>query len=395
MNWDRATYRLTEAKSLGTRWLIFGGAMLAISAVGYTIDAARFFHAYLAAYSFWISLGLGALFFVMLHHLVGAQWSVVVRRLAEVVATVIPIMGLLFIPVLLGMSSLYEWSHADAVASNELLQHKAGFLNVTFFIVRSIIYFAIWIFLSRTLHQLSIQQDRGSSEALTAKMRQTSAYGMIIFALSVTLAGYDWLMSLDAHWYSTIFGVYFFAGGLLGFLALLTYLSLYLKGKKVLSEVITVEHYHDLGKLVFAFTIFWAYVGFSQYFLIWYANVPEETIWYLKRWEGSWKYVSLLIMFGQFFIPFLAMLFRATKRTPWLMKGIVIWILTVHYVDMYWLVYPTLLPEGASFSWMEATCLLGIGGLFLWAFWSRLAANPIVPTGDPKLTASIEHVNPF
>jgi hypothetical protein len=202
-------------------------------------------------------------------------------------------------------------------------------------------------------------------------------------------------MSLNPHWFSTIFGVYFFAGGLLSVIAFMTLIALALRRKGILTETITVEHYHDLGKLLFAFTVFWTYIGFSQYFLIWYGNVPEETVWYLARWEGSWKFVSMVILFGHFVLPFIALLFRFTKRTPTSLWIIASWILLMHWVDMYWLVYPTLLEKGASITWIEPATMLFVGGLFLWAFWGRFARNPLVPVNDPKLAGSINHVNPF
>ena len=375
--------------------LAVGVVGLVLAVVGWMIDADRFFHAYLTAFVFWTSLGLGGLFFTMLHHLVGAKWSVVVRRLSECIMMTLPYMAALLIPALLGMHSLYHWSHADAVAHDQALQMKSGYLNVTFFTIRSVVYFAIWSYLAFRLYRLSLEQDKGDRDVITVQMKKVSAYGMLLFAVTLTYASFDWLMSLDPHWYSTIFGVYFFSGGLLSFVALTILIALALRRKRILAETITVEHYHDLGKLLFAFVIFWTYIGFSQYFLIWYGNIPEETIWYLKRWEGSWKAVSMVLLFGHFVLPFVALLFRATKRASAALWLLTVWILLMHWVDMYWLVYPSLLKEGASFSWIEPAAMLLVGGAFLWAFWSRFSRVPLVPVGDPKLQASINHVNPF
>lgn len=395
MQFNSQTFRISEPGKFGTVAIAMAALGLILSVVGYLVDAPRFFHAYLTAFVFWTSLGLGALFFTMLHHLVGAKWSVVIRRISESVMITLPFMSLLFIPALLGIHTLYHWSHEDALAHDHLLQMKEPYLNTTFFIIRSIIFLGIWSFLSLRLYRYSLAQDGGHTQELGDKMRRTSAWGMLLFAVTITYAAYDWLMSIDPHWYSTIFGVYFFAGSLLSLVALLTLLSLALQRKNILRNTITVEHYHDLGKLLFAFTIFWTYIGFSQYFLIWYGNIPEETIWYLKRWEGSWKAVSLLILFGHFVLPFVALLFRLTKRTPAALMLLTIWILVMHWVDMYWLVYPEFLPNGASFSWLEPATMLLVGGAFLWAFWTRLTSNPLVPVADPKLADSINHVNPF
>jgi hypothetical protein len=307
----------------------------------------------------------------------------------------LPYMAALFIPALVGMHTLYHWSHPEAVMHDPLLLAKSGYLNPTFFTIRTVFFFGIWSLLAIKLHGLSLKQDKGDTQAIGDAMRRTSAWGMLLFAVTVTYAGYDWLMSLNPHWFSTIFGVYFFAGGLLSVIAFMTLVALALRRKGILAETITVEHYHDLGKLLFAFTVFWTYIGFSQYFLIWYGNVPEETVWYLARWEGSWKFVSMVILFGHFVLPFIALLFRFTKRTPTSLWIIASWILLMHWVDMYWLVYPTLLEKGASITWIEPATMLFVGGLFLWAFWGRFARNPLVPVNDPKLAGSINHVNPF
>lgn len=395
MKFNNQTFRITEPGKFRSIALFTAVLGLVLSVVGYLVDAPRFFHAYLTAFVFWTSLGLGALFFTMLHHLVGAKWSVVIRRISETVMVTLPFMGLLFIPALLGIHTLYHWSHSDAVAHDELLQLKEPYLNSTFFIVRSVVFFAIWSFLTFRLYRMSLAQDNGHTQKLGDQMRRTSAWGMLLFALTVTYAAFDWLMSIDPHWYSTIFGVYFFAGSLLSVVALMTLLSLTLQRNNVLGGTISVEHYHDLGKLLFAFTIFWTYIGFSQYFLIWYGNVPEETVWYLKRWEGSWKAVSMLILFGHFVLPFVALLFRFTKRNRTALFMLALWILVMHWVDMYWLVYPEFLPTGADFSWLEPATMLLVGGTFLWAFWSRFVANPVVPVADPKLADSINHYNPF
>lgn len=395
MTFNKTTYMLTDPGKFGTRMLIVGGIGFLLSILGWVMESERFFHAYLTAFVFWTSIGLGGLFFTMLHHLVGARWSVVIRRISESIMMVLPYMAALVIPALLGMHTLYHWSHADAVAHDELLQAKSGYLNPTFFVIRTVIFFAIWAFVAMKLHKLSLQQDKGDTPAIGDAMRRTSAWGMLLFAVSVTYSGYDWLMSLNPHWFSTIFGVYFFAGGLLAVIAFMTLVVLALQRKGILTDTITVEHYHDLGKLMLAFTIFWTYIGFSQYFLIWYGNIPEETVWYLDRWKGSWQFVSMVILFGHFVLPFIVLLFRATKRTPFLLWGIASWILLMHWVDMYWLVYPTLLKEGASISWIEPATMLFVSGVFLWGFWGRFSRHPLVPVQDPKLAGSINHVNPF
>jgi len=395
MRFDAKTFRITEPGSIGSRALVAGIAGLVLSAVGWVVDADRFFHAYLTAAVCWLAIALGALFFVMLHHLVSARWSVVLRRLAENIMMTIPYLAILFIPVMFGLGHLYHWSHPEVVAADELLKGKSGYLNVPFFIIRTVIYFTIWSLLARYLYRASVKQDAGYVQEDVDKIKRISAGGMIVYALTVTAAAFDWLMSLDPHWYSTIFGVNYFAAGLLTFVSFLALVALVLRRSGVLKETITVEHYHDLAKLMFAFTIFWTYTNFSQYFLIWYGNIPEETIWYADRWVGSWVTISMIVLFGHFVFPFIGLMTRGSKRTlPWI-GFMAIWLVVMHYIEMYWLVYPSYSEHGASFGWQEPVTFLGIGGIVVWRIWVNLAAQATVPVSDPKLDGSINHVNPF
>ena len=393
MQFDQQTYRISGTGKLATTFLGVGIVGLALSAIGYFTDSKHFFFSYLTGYFFWLSLALGGLFFTLLHHIVGAKWSVVLRRLAENIMSVLPLTAILAVPLLFGLGELYHWSHGETVAHDELLQGKAPYLNVTFFVIRQVIYFAVWIIFTLLLNRLSNRQDGGHTEGLTQTFRRTSAPGVILFAITLTFASFDWLMSLDAHWYSTIFGVYVFSGSFLSLLALLTIIVIYFKNKNILVNDITEEHYHDLGKLMFAFTIFWGYMAFSQYFLIWYGNIPEETVWFLHRWEGSWKTVSLLLVFGHFVLPFFFLFPQGTKRNPKALITVSAWILLMHAVDLYWLVLPSLHHHGVHFSWMDLTTIIGVGGLFLWCFWRRTAARPLLPVGDPNLEASRQFTN--
>jgi hypothetical protein len=224
-------------------------------------------------------------------------------------------------------------------------------------------------------------------------MRKISAPGMLLFALTVSFAAFDWLMSLDPHWYSTIFGAYVYSGCFLAGLSFFVVVAVYQRRQGVLTDIITVEHFHDLGKLMFAFIIFWGYMAFSQYFLIWYANIPEETVWYLDRWVGAWVPMSLVIIFGHFAVPFIALIFRATKRKPIFLAIVSLWLLLMHWVDIYWLVFPNLYHHGAQFSWMDITTMMGIGGVFVWYFWRRYTGAALVPVGDPGLQQSIQFTN--
>jgi hypothetical protein len=391
--YDPQTYRILEPGK-GSRQLIAVGVIaLAVSCIGLALDRAQFFHSYLTAIVFWITIGLGGLFFILLHHLAGSVWSVVVRRIAENIMLLLPLLGILFIPVFFGLGDLYEWTDKSLVTNDHILQWKASYLNVGFFVVRTVVYFLIWTVLSYRLYHFSRQQDEQQTVHFHTRMRKISAPGMILFAFTITFAAFDWLMSLDAHWYSTIFGVYIFTGT---FLAILSFLVLYLRGlqsKGILGTAITVEHYHDIGKLLFAFTVFWAYIAGSQYFLIWYGNIPEETIWFIHRWEGSWKIVSLALVAFHFTVPFFVLLFRSAKRHPLALGSMAALILLMHWFDVYWLVQPNLHTEGASLSWMDLTITGGLGTLLLGWLWHRLCQQPLVPLKDHHLQQSIDFIN--
>jgi hypothetical protein len=305
----------------------------------------------------------------------------------------LPVMAILFIPILLGLHDLYHWSHEDVIASDPILQKKSAYLNPLFFTIRVVVYFTIWFLLAKGLYKTSLAQDAGHKPEQSVKMKKISAPGMVLFALTITFASFDWLMSLDAHWYSTIFGVYIFGGSLLAILTFLVIFGKLLRKKGLLSDKITIEHYHDVGKFLFAFIIFWGYIGFSQYFLIWYANIPEETIWYLHRWEGTWKVITMMLVFGHFVIPFMALLPRFVKRNLGALTFFAVWILIMHWIDIYWMVIPNLHHNGAHFSWMDLTATLGIGGIFFWYFLNKYYKHALVPVGDPRLNVSINMKN--
>ena len=373
--------------------LITGAIGLAASAAGLMMNSAEFFFSYLTAYTFWISLTLGGLFFVMLHHISGAVWSTVLRRLMESLMQTVPIMAILFVPIAFGMHDLYHWSHADVVAGDALLQKKEAYLNIPFFLIRTLLYFAIWFFLAHFLYKTSVQQDKEFRVEQIKRLRTLSAPGIVLFALSITFASFDWLMSLDPHWYSTIFGVYIFAGSFLSATAFLVIVAQSLRKRGYLKTTITTEHFHDLGKFLFAFTIFWGYMAFSQYFLIWYANIPEETIWYMHRWEGSWKVITLLLVVGHFLIPFMGLMTRASKRNLTYMKFMSFWILLMHYIDLYWIIMPIRYEHGIHPSWMDLATMIGVGGVFIWYLWSKFWGQAMVPVNDPSLDESIRLVN--
>ena len=389
MKYDGSTFRLTDTGGLPRLLFIIGGAGLALTFAGWIFSADQFFFSYLTGFAYWWTLAMGGLFFTMLHHLTNATWSVVLRRIAESFMSVLPWFALLFVPLLFGLNNLYIWSVPEIALEDHIIHGKVAYLNDTFFVIRTVIFFAAWTVLTLRLRKLSFAQDAGHTESIRKSFGKTSAVGMIFFALTLTFASFDWMMSLDPHWFSTIYGVYIFGGMLLSFLSLVTVTGRFLQGKGVLTNAVTAEHFHDLARLMFAFTIFWAYIAFSQYFLIWYGNIPEETLWFLHRWEGSWKVPSILLLFGHFIIPFLALMLRAVKRSAALTIALGIWILIMHWVDIYWLVMPSLHHHSAHLSWMDFTAFVGFGGLFLGLALRNFSRRPLVPVGDPRLLNSI------
>ncbi len=390
---DNHTFQLTSKGVFSRQMFILAVVTFGLSLIGLFTNTRQFFFSYLVAWVFWVSVGLGAMFFVMLSHLTGTVWGIVLRRLNEAVMASVPYLALGFIPILLGMHHLYEWTHPEVVAAHHALQTKTAYLNIPFFAVRAFIYFLVWYLVARKLYRLSLEQDHVSTIEHIAKMRKASALGMVLFALTITFAAFDWLMSLEPEWYSTIYGVYIFSGGFVAALAFMILAFSLLRRKGILNEQVTIEHYHDLAKLLLSFTIFWGYMAFSQYFLIWYANIPEETVFYLKRWEGSWKVFGLFLVFGNFLVPFLGLISRAAKRSLPFLQFIALWTLFAHWVDLYWNAVPVLHPQGIQLSWLDATLFVAFGALFLMLYWKHFSAHPLLPVGDPQLEKSIKFVN--
>lgn len=387
MKVDPKSYLLKDKGSLGRVALIIGVLGLILSVVGYFGDSKQFYFSYLTSFAFWISLGLGGLFFTMLHHISGARWSTVLLRISQAAMSVLPLMIIFFIPVFFGIKELYDWSNPKIVAESTVLQGKSGFLNISFFTIRAIIYFIVWGILAFLINKYSRLQDEGKTT--TKQLRIVSAPGMFLFAFTISFAAFDWLMSLDPHWFSTMFGAYYFGGSFVIILAFMIIMANYLKSNGTLDNEIGLAHFGDLGKLFFGFIVFWAYLGGAQYFFIWYANIPEETVWFLDRWKNSWKTVSVLLIFGHFLLPFISLIFFNTKRNRKILVFFAFWMFFFHYVDMYWLVVPTFHHESAQVSWMDLSTFLGIGGIFIALFWRSFTAKAIIPINDPYLSASL------
>jgi hypothetical protein len=375
---------------IGAGCAVLGAAGCAILGAG---NPKQFFFSWLVSFLFFTSLGIGGLFFVLIQYASQGSWGIVVRRIGETVFATIPVMALLFVPVLIGLHDLYSWSAPGAAEHDALIRWKSPFLNVPFFLIRAAIYFGAWSALAVLYFRGSRGQDATGDPAVSARLRRFAGPGIIVLALTSSFASVDWIMSLTPHWYSTMMGVYFFAGSFVGFIALLSVMAVAMRRAGLLETVVTPEHLHDIGKFLFAFTAFWAYIGFSQFLLIWYANLPEETIFYKARIAGSWKMVSIFLMVGHFGIPFFYLMGRAVKRhgaTLALGGG---WLLAMHFLDLYWQVMPTLHPEGIRPSILDVAAFLAVGGCFVAAAGWLMRRQALVPLRDPRLAESLAFEN--
>jgi len=384
---------------LSSRWVRVGGTLAVVGLLLAVLLGAgrgdhfrRFAFSYLLNFSFFLSLSLGALFFVKIQHVTRASWSVVARRLGEAMGALMPLMAVLFVPILFLAPKIFPWVSGAPELPAELLEHKAPYLNMPFFIARWALYFLVWSWLGVGLWRRSIAQDRSGDPSLTLKMERSSALGLVLYAFTVNFAAYDLLMSLDPAWYSTMFGPYYFAGSVVVFFAALSLVTFWLQSRGRMAKVITVEHLHDYGKLLFAFVFFWAYLAFSQYMLIWYGNIPEETVWYLRRQQEGWQWVGLTLVFGHFLLPFAGLVSRYAKRSRPMLLFWAAWVFVMHWVDLFWLVMPEFDPS-FSMQAMDVACFVGMGGIYLAAFATVLARASLVPTGDPRLDESLAFEN--
>lgn len=386
----KITDTLTFPSDLNLTKTLFGVGVagLLASGVGYFLEHDQFFFSYLVNFTFFSSIALGSLFFVMLQHLTRSEWSTVLRRIPEAISSNLWIWGLFIIPIFLGMHSLYHWTHADAVATDPVLQGKEPYLNTPFFIIRQVIYFGLWSFLGYQMYQKSVEMDKTGDWGLQTLLRRTSGPGLFFFAITLAFASFDWLMALDPHWYSTIFGVYYFAMSFQGLFAALILIVLFLWKKGLLTATIQKGHIYDLGVQMFGFTIFYAYIAFSQFLLIYYANIPEETVWYLERFDGGYEYLAYFYLFGRFVIPFVVLLPKWTKSNVKIVASVSALILVSHLVELYWIVMPVL-HHGFQFDWITVTSFLGLGGIFMGLFFYRFKQNKMIPVNDPTLADSM------
>jgi hypothetical protein len=335
---------------------------------------------------------LGCLALGMVHQLSGGAWGVVIRRPIGAAARVLPLMTLLFIPVLLGMRHLYVWTNADLVAHDELLQAKRPYLNVPFFLVRAAIYFAAWNAISYLLNAWSLEQDRTGDPRIAQKMQRLSAGGLLAYGLTITFASFDWLMSLEPRWYSTIYGVLIIGGQALSAMAFLIVVLVWLSRRPPLDRIVVKAHFHDLGNLMLAFVMLWAYFAFSQYLIIWAGNLPHEISWYVHRLQTGWRSVGLTLVVFHFVVPFVLLLSRAMKREGNLLVRVAVLILAARLVDLFWLIAPEFHVDGIEVSWLDIVLPLSLGAIWLGAFVWQLRGRALLPVHDPQFDEALGRI---
>ena len=375
----------SKVRTIGTTLFAAG---LIIVALGYVTDPVRSAYNNIVGLTFLISVGVGSLFLLALEYVAGAVWSTPFRRVTEFLAANIYIIPLLAIPLLLNVNTVFHWTHPEP--ADKTMINKAPYLNVTFFIVRVVVFWLLWLGFYYFISRNSVKQDTSHDQSLSKLNIKLSTIFIPIFAITISFAAIDWLMSLSPKWFSTIFGVYYFSGTVLAALAAGTIFIVLLNEKGYFVKGLSSDHYYSLGALLFAFTNFWAYIAFSQYLLIWYANLPEETIWFIARWQGSWKFISIGLVFVHFVIPYFGLLSQPSKMNPKRLLAMSGWLLFAHYYDLYWMTMPNYGKDGVVLGWIELGFPLLIAGLIMLVFNFKAKSQNLVPIGDPKLKRGID-----
>jgi hypothetical protein len=383
-----ADVAIPELAGVQRRALLVGGAFAIVSAVGVFVNLTQFLQSYLMAYMFCLGITLGCMALGMVHQLSGGAWGVVLRRPIGAASRVLPILTVLFLPIVFGMSHLYIWTHADAVAHDEALRHKQVWLNTPFWIIRAAIYFISWNALSFFLNRWSLKQDETADPLIARRMQRVSAGGLLLYGSTITLASFDWLMSLEPHWYSTIYGVLIMGGQGLSALAFLLVVITWLSRRDPLDKIIVREHFHDVANLMLAFVMLWAYFGFSQFLIIWAGNLPAEIAWYQHRLDTGWRLLGSFLMLFHFAVPFVLLLMRAIKRNPDYLVKVAVGVLVVRLADLLWLIAPEF-HAGFSIHWLDVVLPIALFGLWLAAFVWQLRGRAILPVHDPQFDEAL------
>ncbi len=377
----------------------FGIGLVGIGAAcaGYVSDHHQFYKSYLVAYMFWFGLGIGCLALIMIHHLTKGRWGFVIQRFMEAGARTLPLLALLFIPIVLGIGDLYLWADPEAVKADHFLQHKAPYLNVPFFLGRAAFYFLLWVGFSFFLRRWSSQNDHSPSNKLMARMTLFSGPGVVAYVVTVSFASIDWIMSLDPHWYSTGYGTIFLVGQCLTAFAFSIILLHLLGNEPVLAEVAKMERFWDLGNMMLAFVMLWGYITLTHFLIVWSGNLPEEITWYISRTAHGWEYVVWALVAFHFSLPFMLLLHRRTKKNRYRLSKIALVIIMMRFIELHWLITPSFSHGGADahhgmgLHWMDAVMPVAMGGLWLGAFCYFLRSQPLLPKNDPVMKEALAH----
>ena len=378
---------LADIDRVRMRSLIIGVIGIALCGAGVAMDGAQFHRSYLFAFAFFNGLSMGCLALTMLQHLTGGTWGLMIRRIIEAGSRTFPLTLILFIPVALGVK-IFPWA-ASGAATDAIIQEKSAYLNVNFFFIRAAVYFAIWIGLSTILSRMSAKQDAEGAEPYYSKMAVVSAPGILLYGFTVTFASIDWMMSLDPHWFSTIFGILLLGCQGVATFAFAIMVLVFLMKHRPMSEAVSSTALHDLGKLMFAFVMLYAYFNFSQFLIIWSGNLPEENPWYLHRMHGGWQYLSQALVVLHFIVPFLLLLSRNLKRTPGRVTKVAALLFVMQLINHFWLVAPSFFEHGIHIHWLDVAAPVGIGGLWMWYFFGQLKQRPVLPVQDPMLEEAL------
>jgi hypothetical protein len=376
------------------RALIVGVIGIVALVIGAFLNIEQFFRSYLIGFVFWIGIALGCLGLLMLQYLTGGAWGTVIRRVLEAGTRTLPLMLVLFIPLaIMGLGHVYHWVHPETIAdehARKIVEQKTPYLNVGFFWIRAVVYFLIWGALIFFLNKWSAANDRTADTKFLNRLTKISGIGIVVWVFAVSFASFDWVMSLDPEWFSTIFGLLFVVNWVLSAFAFVIAVMVLLANRKPFAGVVAPAHLHDLGKLLLAFIMLWAYFSFSQYLIIWSGNIPEETKWYLDRLRGGWGYVGLALILLHFALPFVLLLSRDLKRSAHKLAAVALLVFLMRFVDLLWLIIPAFNRGHLKFSWMDFAAPIGIGGIWIWYFAWELKKRALLPFNDPALQEAIE-----
>jgi hypothetical protein len=382
-----------ELKNLQSKLMMAGGIGAAVCGIGLVMNPPQFVRSFLPAYMWLLSVALGSLGLAMVHQVSGGAWGVVIRRILGAATRTLPLLTILFIPIALGLHALYPWADAAHVAGDPILQWKQPYLNVPFFLARAAIYFIAWNAIAFFLNKWSVEQDTTGDPGVSRRMQLLSAGGLLAYGLTITFAGFDWLMSLEPHWFSTIYGVLIMGGQALSAMAFSIIVLAWLVRRAPFNELITANHFHDLGNLMMGFTMLWTYFGFSQYLIIWAANIPEETEWYIHRTAGGWQFIALVLVIFHFAVPFLVLLHRAIKRNAAMVSRVAALILVMRFFDLYWLSAPAFAHGGGPHvHWLDVALPISLALIWLGYFVYQLRGRALLPLHDPEFREALKHV---